>query len=229
MKEKFKHKLDIQFFADDESQEVDNQDESQEVDNQDESQDKTFTQEEVNRLMSKEKKEGRQAAYTNLGLDIKDKKMVEEVKQFILSKKSSNGDKKDVNMNSESTKEVVNINDDKIMLLEQKILIANTKTEAMKLGVRPEYVDDLVTLAMSSIEDEDDIEDAVNSLKSKYKVWFTDEALSEKDKEVKKKQGTGTSFKNNKNGKGDTTTGERLAKMRVEQIKKSSFFGGKQK
>jgi hypothetical protein len=225
--EKLKHKLDIQFFAEGGDENSDNPETNNEDDEeQDEEQDepRTFTQEEVSRIMSKEKKEGRRAVYTTLGIDAKDKNLIEEVKQFIVSKKNNGGESK--SSKDDGIKETKLV-DDKTILLEQKLLIANTKAEAMKLGVRPEYVDDLVTLAMINIEDEDDVGEAVLALKSKYKVWFVEE--EEDTNKAKKKQGTGSSFKDKNKKDGEVSVGERLAKMRAEQIKKSSYFGGKEK
>ena len=221
--EKLKHKLDIQFFAEGGDENSDNP-ETNDEDDGEQDEPKTFTQEEVNRIMSKEKKEGRRVVYTTLGIDAKDKNLIEEVKQFVESKKNNGGENKSSKDDDTKGTKLV---DDKTILLEQKLLIANTKAEAMKLGVRPEYVDDLVTLAIINIEDEDDVGEAVLSLKSKYKVWFVEE--EEDTDKAKKKQGTGSSFKDKNKKDGEVSVGERLAKMRAEQIKKSSYFGGKEK
>ena len=49
---------------------------------------KTFTQDQVNRMMTREKNQGRNAVYKELGIDPKDTKTVAQFKAFIESQKT---------------------------------------------------------------------------------------------------------------------------------------------
>lgn len=52
------------------------------------SSEKTFTQTQVNSMMSREKKQGRDAAYRELGINPKDKNMIGLIKSFMDSQKT---------------------------------------------------------------------------------------------------------------------------------------------
>ena len=50
---------------------------------------KSFTQSQVSSMMAKEKRQGRESVYKELGIDANDSKMVELIKNFIGSQKTS--------------------------------------------------------------------------------------------------------------------------------------------
>lgn len=124
---------------------------------------KSFTQSQVSSMMAKEKRQGRESVYKELGIDANDSKMVELIKNFIGSQKTS----------EQVQQEEAAANAAKIAEAEHKAYIAEVKVEAMKLGVSPEYVDDAVTLSLAKKTDDSDIKSIVAELKSKYPMWFT--------------------------------------------------------
>lgn len=124
---------------------------------------KSFTQSQVSSMMAKEKRQGRESVYKELGIDANDSKMFELIKNFIGSQKTS----------EQVQQEEAAAAAAKIAEAEHKAYIAEVKVEAMKLGVSPEYVDDAVTLSLAKKTDDSDIKSIVAELKSKYPMWFT--------------------------------------------------------
>lgn len=177
---------------------------------------KTFTQSQVNSMMSKEKKQGREAAYRDMGLDPKDKTMINMIKAFINSQKTD----------EQKAQEQKEENDAKVAEAEQRAIIAEAKAEAMLLGVNSEYVDDVITLAMSKLTDDTDIKSVLEDLKKKYTVWFEDTSSSDDDENNVGQKGTGKSVKNNNGSsiKKDDNIGQRLAAKRKASNSKSSFW-----
>lgn len=180
---------------------------------------KTFTQAQVTRMMSKEKKQGKNSVYKELGIDPKDTKMIAMFKAFVNSQKS------DEDIAAENKAE----NDAKLAEAERKALTAELKAEAMMMGVKTQYVEDIVTLAMSKMTDEDaDAKVIMGEFKKKYPVWFGKDS-DEDDLESTGKKGTGSSISNkDKNNKGEKnkSLGARLAAQRKQQndSNKSSFW-----
>ena len=180
---------------------------------------KTFTQAQVTRMMSKEKKQGKNSVYKELGIDPKDTKMIAMFKAFVNSQKS------DEDIAAENKAE----NDAKLAEAERKALTAELKAEAMMMGVKTQYVEDIVTLAMSKMTDEDaDAKVIMGEFKKKYPVWFG-EGSDEDDSESTGKKGTGSSISNkDKNNKVEKnkSLGARLAAQRKQQndSNKSSFW-----
>ena len=85
-------------------------------------QQKTFTQEQVNRMMTREKRQGRAAAFRELGIDPKDNDLISAIKATISSHKQASG------------------NDDAVAQLEHRTLVAEAKAEAMQKSDRSHVV-----------------------------------------------------------------------------------------
>lgn len=188
------------------------------------SSEKTFTQEQVNKMMTKEKNQGRNAVYKELGIDPKDTKMVNMFKAFVESQKSD--EQKAAEKESE--------NESKMNEAERRAIFAEAKAEAMMLGVKTQYVDDVVTLALAKMTEDSDLKTLIGEFKTKYPVWFGEsESESDKDDKEDKKsktgqRGTGSSIKDaEKAKKGEETKGlgARLAAQRKSGSKKSSYWG----
>lgn len=180
---------------------------------------KQFTQSQVNRMMTREKNQGRNSVYKELGIDPKDKKMVSMFKAFVESQKSDE-QKQLEKQNEEQTK----INE-----AEQRALVAEAKAEAMTLGVKAQFVDDVVTLALAKKTEDEDLKTLIGEFKTKYPVWFgkSDED-DEKGKSKKTGQkGTGSSVKSTKKDQGgeEKGLGARLAAQRKGGSKKKSYWG----
>lgn len=176
---------------------------------------KLFTQKEVNRFTAREKEQGRNSVYKALGLDPKDKKTIEAVKSFVESQKTEE------QKNAEREAE----NNSKLLKLEQRAMLAEAKAEVMALGVKGQFVDDAVTLALAKVNDDNDLKTVISSFKDKYPIWFKP---SEEDKGSVGQRGTGSSINNSKetnDGKHKNGLGARLATQRRGKHKKSSYWG----
>lgn len=179
---------------------------------------KTFTQSQVNSMMSREKKQGRDAAYRELGINPKDKNMIGLIKSFMDSQKTE----------EQKAEELKSENDAKVAEAERRAIIAEAKAEAMLLGVNKEYIDDVIALAMTKLTDDTDIKSVLEDLKKKYSVWFsdTDTSNSSNNENNVGQRGTGSSVRSdNSSSKGkENNLGQRLAAKRKSTSSKSSFW-----
>lgn len=179
---------------------------------------KTFTQAQVNKMMAKEKGQGKASALSELGIDPKDGKTTEMLKEFFANQKTDTQKESELRQQEVSRLEEAN----------RRVMIAESKAEAMLLGVKPKYVDDVVTLALSKFSDDSDLKTIIGEYKTKYPIWFGD--TEENEKENVGKKGTGSSIKT---GVKDADTkkdglGSRLAaKRRTDNVKKTSYWGKK--
>lgn len=221
--------MNLQFFAetkddseDDDDSEEDNSDSEDDDTSENEDDDnkcgeeKKFTQKQVTGMMAREKKQGKNSVYKELGINPKDSKMVQAVKDYIASQKSE----------EDKTAE----KDAEVQKAEQRAMIAEAKAEAMVLGVKPKYVEDIITLVLSKMADDEssDLKTIIGEFKTKYPAWFG-QSDSDDDKAGKKtgQKGTGSSMKGkSKDGKGsEKGMGARLAAQRKTSPKKSSYWG----
>lgn len=182
---------------------------------------RTFTQAQVNRMMTKEKNQGRNSVYKELGIDPKDSKAIAQFKAFIEAQKTD--EQKVAEQQAEANSRAAEN--------ERRVVVAEAKAEAMIMGVRLQYVDDVVTLALAKMADGDDIKTVLGEMKTKYPVWF--DGSSEEEKEAVGKKGTGSSVatdkSNSSNKKKEEVTGigKRLAAQRKSSQKKSSYWGNR--
>lgn len=185
---------------------------------------KTFTQEQVNKISTREKNQGRASALKEMGIDPKDTKMIAMIKAFVDSQKTD--DQKAAEQQAETQRQNAEN--------ERRLAIAEAKAEAMMQGVKPQYVEDIVTLALAKMKDDSDLKTVIGEFKTKYPVWFgesDDEDDKDKGKGKTGQRGTGSSVKtNDKDKKGDDKNkgmGARLAAQRKTSGKKSSYWGAK--
>ena len=183
----------------------------------DSSSEKTFTQTEVNKMMAREKQQGRSSAYKELGIDPSDTNTVSMFKAFIEAQKTT--EQKANEQKAES--------DAKLAQAEEKARIAEAKATALKLGVKSECVDDVVALAITKVTDDNDVDSIINDFKSKYSFWFTDSEDDDSENSVGKK-GTGSSISGKKTSSkgGDSVKGigKRLAAARKTSNVKKSYW-----
>lgn len=184
---------------------------------------KTFTQDDVNRMMTREKKQGRNSVYNELGIDPSDTDSIELIKSIMSAKKQSTTGGDDAGTASQA-------NDEKVAELEHRAKVAEAKAEAMMLGVKPQFVDDVVTLAAAHLAEQGDgaeFKSVIGELKSKYQLWFGED---EDDKNAAGKSGTGSSINPDSGSNGskkDEGIGKRLAAQRKPSGngKKFSYWG----
>lgn len=184
-------------------------------------QEKTFTQKQVSQMMAREKKQGRDSVYKELGINPEDAKMLAMVKALVDSTKTDE---------QRAQEQTARANAEKAQA-EQRAMLAEAKAEAMSLGAQPQFVEDVVTLAISKMSADTDLKTVIGELKTKYPVWFTQtEGEGENGgSNAVGQRGTGSSLKGsaaNKGGSdGATGLGKRLAAQRRSAAgKKSSFW-----
>ena len=185
--------------------------------NNDSNSEKTFTQSQVSSMMAKEKKQGRNSAYNELGIDSEDEELMKTVKEFVEFKKSSKAKEDEPNSNSNSNSE-----------LEQKLALAEAKIEALALGVKSQYVDDIITLVASRIGGESDLKTVLAEYKLKYPAWFglANDGTEDEDANNPDKNGTGSTLRTKtKKSDPENSIGSRLAAQRVSRQKNSNFWG----
>ena len=182
------------------------------------SSEKTFTQKQVSSMMAKEKRQGRDAAFKEMGIDPNDTKMVNMFKAFIQSQKTD-----EQKANEEAAAQAA-----KIAEAEQRAMVAEAKAEAMQLGVLPQYADDAVTLSLSKMSDGTDLKSIIGELKTKYPVWFDASNAGADGNNATGQKGTGASVNNSSDngGKENKGMGARLAAQRktVNGVNKKSFW-----
>lgn len=180
---------------------------------------KTFTQDQVSRMMTKEKRQGAAAVYKELGIDPKDAKAVAMVKALIASQKTD----------EQKAAEQKAADDEKARENEERVMKAEIKAEAMVLGIKREFVEDMVALVVAKKTDDSDIKTLIGEYKKKYPTWFEDGSEKE-DSGKTGKRGTGSSIKGDNGGKkgdksGNTQSmGQRLAAKRRGSTPKTSYW-----
>lgn len=182
---------------------------------------RNFTQSQVNRMMTREKNQGRAAAYRELGIDPKDTRAIKMFQSFVASQKT------DEQKAAEKDAEV----QQKQAEAEHRAMMAEAKAEAMMLGIKSQYVDDAVALALSKMSDDTELKTVLGELKEKYGLWFKDDDEESKGKKSGKtgQKGTGTSVKDvgKKSGKETSGIGARLAAQRKRAGGATSYWGGR--
>lgn len=187
--------------------------EEKETKEQPETKAKSFTQEEVSKMMAKEKRQGKASVYRELGIDPKDTKSIGMLKAFIESQKAGKSEE-----TTQDNSEILEAN--------KRAFKAEIKAEAMIAGAKPEFIEDIVILVLSKLEntedgEETDFKSVLTELKTKYDIWFKKAS----DEEDAGKNGTGSSFSSEKKKKKDEPNiGSRLAAKRKNSNTKSNFF-----
>lgn len=175
---------------------------------------KTFTQADVNRMMANEKKQGRNSILKELGF-----KDVKAATEFISKyRPQDESSKTEDQRNAE--------NEERIRDAEDRATVAEAKAEAMILGAKPEFVDDVITLAMSRLTDEkNDFKEIIGSIKTRYPNLFVGNS---EDENKAGQKGTGGNPGKGANGKKEENSlGSRLANAKRQNIVKSSYFKSK--
>lgn len=160
---------------------------------------KTFTQEEVNKMLAAEKRQGRQAALKALGLDPADKDAEKKAKEILDAQKTQ----------QERDQEALNTEKTARTEAEAKAQSSERKLLALTAGCKKELVDEVVALAIVKVNDTTDFEAALNTVKEKMPTLFEDEVDT----------GTGGGQGHQRREKGDKpgSLGTRLAQKTSSQ------------
>lgn len=189
---------------------------------------KTFTQEQVNRMMTAEKNQGREAAFREMGINPNDPNtmnMMNMFKAFMSAMQTPEQQTQQI-QNQVAQQQV------KITEAENRALKAEVKADAMQNGILGQYVDDAVVIIMSKLDDKTDVKTVVGELKNKYPVWFGIDGNTQQQNNNSNstgQQGTGSSVGNasGKGGQGKNKAeglGARLAAQRKTSSVKKSFW-----
>lgn len=174
---------------------------------------RTFTQQDVSRMMAREKQQGRNSVFNELGIDPNDTNTLNMIKAIMQSQKQS--EEPPVAPSAE------------LVEAQHRADVAEAKAEAMMLGADPKFVDDIVTLATAKLADSDesDFKTVVEGIKSKYPVWF---GVKSEDDEKPGHRGTGSTLPRSSTSGGSGTEmslGQRLAAARVPKKPAKSYWG----
>ena len=161
----------------------------------DKPQERMFTQEEVSKMMAREKHQGKNSVYNELGIDPDDTSAIQMFKAFVESQKSK--EEKQVEAAQKQKAEMLE--------MQHKLKVSETKAALMQAGVLGDYVDDAVVIAMAKLDTDDslDIDTVAKDLKSKYSVWFGGSGEdTNNNKKTPGQKGTGMTVGNSGNSTG---------------------------
>ena len=175
---------------------------------------KTFTQEDVNALLKKEKESAKKALLKELGVE--DAKSAKEglVKyKEILEKDKTDAQKaQDTATAAEKAKQEA----------ENRALLAEAKVEVLSAGCKPEYLEDVITLALRKVSDDKDLSAVVKEMKGepKYSTFFEESNSGSGDKGT----GGGAGFKRKEGSDKKSGLGSRLGAQVANNTVKNPYF-----
>lgn len=172
---------------------------------------KTYTQEDLNRLLAAEKRQGKHSILSELGLDPADKDAVKKVKEVLDAQKSQK-EKDDEALRREKKGRAA---------AEAKATAAERKLTALTSGCKAEFIEEVMALAAVRVNEDTDFEAALAAVKEKCPTFFG-EGVEEDDKDTGTGRGQGHARqqKNEKAG----SLGERLAKKTVGTKTENPYF-----
>lgn len=225
MRKKFLKEIlpfNLQFFAEPDSTNDDptneHEDENGGTDQNESGNEKTFTQKEVNAIMAKEKRQGKNSVLKNLGFESEE----DAKKAFNLLKALTDSQKTDEQKVIEEKDEVAKGKDK----AEERAIKAENKLACLMAGVSKDCIDDVLAIASAKVDEDNELSDVLEDMKKnkKYALFFGESEESD-DEPSNGNKGTGAKPKNNKGGNDEPgNLGERLAKNSSKPAKKSSYF-----
>ena len=201
---------------DDDSDGDDHDDDSDDEGNKDN--EKKFTQAEMTATAAKEKKQGRAAAFREMGFK-SEKEAKAQLEAFRKYQESQ------LTPEQKTAAQIQQANDDKSEA-EKRAEAAENKLAAIQAGVKKDAVDDAVAIAMMKVEEGKSLEDVLGEMKTqpRYKGFFDG---SDDEDDNGGKGGTGTSVRHKSSKKDEDGIGKRLGQAQANgnaAAKKSSFF-----
>lgn len=169
---------------------------------------KTYTQEEVNALLAKEKRQGKNSVLNALGI-----KTVEEAKNALnAAKAAADANKTEEQLAADALNAAKKAQTD----AENDLLAAKRTISVMKAGFNPQYVDDVVAIASKKVTDDKSFETVIEEMKNTHKFYLTVESTPA--------EGTGSATAGFKKGGNvqEESYGAKLAKKNSETIKKAN-------
>lgn len=138
----------------------------------------SVSQDELSRMMAKEKKEGRAAILRELGINIDDAKTNKDIMEKFRNWQESQKTELDKANEKLGTLEAV----------QKENIMLTAKVKALSLGAKPDALDDLIALAAVKVDEEHSIESILEELKSKYPMFYI---VSSTDNNNNRNSGTG--------------------------------------
>lgn len=211
----YKNRISFQFFAEEGSGEGSGNSNTQQQNNQNQQsqqnqqQGTQYTQEQLNTMMANEKRTARQALLKSLGIELKEGEKYEDAIKRV--KSTLDAGKTQAQLDAEAKTKAEGERDE----ANKKVSSLETKVAALSAGVKPESLDDVITLAQAQVLAGKTLEDALKNLKEKYPVLFG---------EAGKNNGTGNPNNPARNKSGNTESlGQRLAKNSKHAVKSTYF------
>ena len=222
--------LELQFFAakDDDDEEDGKGDSEDDSDDDDDSNDdsntdqkkksgeKTFTQSQVNKMMSREKKEGKASILKSLGF-----KSEADAKKAIKMLNALN----EAQQTEEDKKEEL---ENKRAEAEKRALAAENKLSCLAAGVTKDSLEDALAIALLKVTEEKDLDTVLAEMKGQQKYsGFFNSGEEEKDADKGTGNDPGHSSKKGKEKDKKGDYGTRLAEKNKSAgaNKKKSYFG----
>lgn len=140
--------------------------------------DKTFTQEDVNKLLAREKRKGKASVLKELGLNPEDKDAIANLKK-ILGEHQTDGEKKDKALKDAqdtASKETIRANK------------AEQKLKVLMAGCQKDFVDEVTAMALAKVDEDTDFDAALEAVKKKMPACFGEEE-EDNDKGTGRAQG----------------------------------------
>lgn len=178
----------------------------------------TFTQAQMNALMSREKHEGKDSVYRALGIDPKDKQAIEGLKNR-LAQPPQQKEAQPVSDKQEQAKQEQPAQQPQQQT--NPVLNAEAKIALLGAGVQPELLDDALTLLLHKVEKSEQVQTEVDALKAKHAVLF--QAQKQTTGQLIGGLGTQSTQQNTA-----ADFGKQLAQMKnANRQQQKTFFGGK--
>lgn len=140
--------------------------------------DKTFTQEDVNKLLAREKRKGKASVLKELGLNPEDKDAIANLKK-ILGEHQTDSEKKDNALKAAqdtASKETTRANK------------AEQKLKVLMAGCQKDFVDEVTAMALAKVDEDTDFDAALEAVKKKMPACFGEEE-EDQDKGTGRAQG----------------------------------------
>ena len=170
---------------------------------------KTYTQEEVDALCAKEKRQGKNSVLKALGLQ-----SVDQGKAAIeAAQKAANANK----TAEEVAAEALNAEKTARSKAESDLTVAQRTIAVMKAGFKPEYVDDVVAIASVKVTEDKDFDAVIEDMKKTHQFYLVEQK--------KEDPGTGipvAGFKKTEKNSTEKSYGQRLAENKVAEFQKAN-------
>lgn len=175
---------------------------------------KTFTQEEVNRLLKAEKESAKKSLLKELGVeDAKTAKDGLARYKEILDKDKTDAEKAKDSLAAETKAKGE---------AEKRAALAEAKVEILSAGCKPDYLEDVITLAMSRVSEEKNLSSVVKEMKEspKYKAFFGSGDFGSGDHGT----GGGNGYRRKQDPEKRGSLGSRLGEQVAKTTVKNPYF-----